>query len=535
MKRQLNFDVQIKHQVKHMCRLVLIARAGLFGAALALVAATVACMPKPPLNEQGEENARTQMFLTALSDINQVYLQTPNLPALGIAGLKGLRQIEPGLYVEARDQSLDVSIGAATVMSTQTPETVDGWARLFSEALEKAATVSPAIETASDETIFTAIFTNLTRELDPYSRYASAETAAVNRIKRRGYGGIGVTLRAHPRGAKIIKVQPNLPASQVKLGPGDVIIGVGDTLIQGMSIKQVHALIRGPINVPVSLKFFSKCASSPVRVLLNRARIAEKTIHATYHKGIAVFRINGFNRDTTNALAKAVAQAKRRNGKKLQGAVLDLRNNPGGLLNQAVAVADLFLDQGHIISTRGRHKNSMQKFDAKPGDILNGLPVAVLINGTTASAAEILAAALQDNGRAVVIGSSSFGKGTVQTVLGMPNDGEFIITWALFQAPSGYAIQELGVFPTVCTVGQSNAFSIIKQFNKTGIGQSRAQLKLRRSADFRDAKQPGRIRKKCLWQPNRDIGLDRRVADLMLKAQDRYARAANLARMPPGS
>lgn len=503
--------------------------------AITLSLLTAACVPNLPVQSEDSENSRLRMFAAGLSDIDKVYLDAPDMTHLAVAGLEGLRQIEPGLFIREGDGETRLSIGAANVYSAKTPNDPNGWAAYFVTALERAAGVSVALEHAQNEKIFNAVFNNVSRKLDPYSRYASAKKAAANRIKRQGFGGIGVSLKAHPKGATILKLAPGLPAEKSKLKVGDIIITIGDSAVAGFSVAKIRDLIRGPVNVPVSVRILRPGQSAAQRYLLERARITAKTVFDSYHKGIGVFRINGFNRDTASALERALSKAQLRHGKKMRGIVLDLRNNPGGLLDQAVDIADLFLQGGQIIATKGRHKNSLQDFQATPGDILEGLPIAVLINGATASAAEILAAALQDNGRAVVIGSSSFGKGTVQTVLRLPNDGEFILTWALIVAPSGYALQKLGVIPTVCTAGKSNAQLIIKQFQKGDFERSRTLLRLRRAADFRDPRQQRRIKKLCPWRPNRDIGLDRRVAELMLRAQDRYARAANLARVPSGS
>ena len=166
---------------------------------------------------------------------------------------------------------------------------------------------------------------------------------------------------------------------------------------------------------------------------------------------IAYIKIAGFNQDTARTLRKKILIAEQEIGPALRGFVLDLRGNPGGLLDQSVEVSDLFIRRGRIVSTHGRHPDSHQYFEAESDDLANGLPIVVLVNGGSASASEIVAAALQDAGRAVLVGSNSYGKGTVQTVLRLPNEGELTLTWARFHAPSGYALQERGVLPHVCT------------------------------------------------------------------------------------
>jgi carboxyl-terminal processing protease len=191
-------------------------------------------------------------------------------------------------------------------------------------------------------------------------------------------------------------------------------------------------------------------------MLLSRAHVVPETV--VYHPEgkVAYFHIYGFNSDTAESLEREIAHAKSEIGAgNVTGYVLDLRSNPGGLLDEAVAVSDLFMQKGRIVSTHGRHPDSHQYFEATAGDMADGRPIVVLVNGNSASASEIVAAALQDSGRAVVVGSNSYGKGTVQTVLRLPNSGELTLTWARFHAPSGYTLNKLGVLPSICTTGHS--------------------------------------------------------------------------------
>ncbi len=480
-------------------------------------------------------NLRLKMLTAVLNDIDHVYLHDRNISHLSIAAIEGLKQIEPGLSITQYDKTITAKISTVTIISDEMPSTPSGWADFIVQFLNRAEPFSYALEKASDEQLFSAIFNSITLKLDSHSRYASAKQAAKNRIKRRGFGGIGIEVKPNVRGARIVKTHKQSPAAEAGLKAGDVIISIGNNEISGMSLDKIRRLIEGPINVPVSLRIYKNENTPAKRYLLDRTRIIRKTVYATYNQGIGVFRISRFNKDTTSSLKREIKKARRNYGKKMQGVVIDIRDNPGGLLDQAVDVADLFLNKGPIIATRGRHKNSIQKFKAKPGDIIAGLPLAILMNGATASAAEILAAALQDNGRAVLVGSSSFGKGTVQTVLRLPNDGEIILTWARIEAPSGYALQTLGVVPTICTVGKLNASAIVNQFQKVEFKRSRKQLHLRRNADFKNAKQRDHIKKFCRWQPDINVTPDRLVAELILKGQGRYAQATNLARIPPGS
>ncbi len=213
---------------------------------------------------------------------------------------------------------------------------------------------------------------------------------------------------------------------------------------------------------------------------LTRAHIVPQTVNYRSEGSVGYLRVSGFNQSTAQTLREKILQAKREQGKALKGFVLDLRGNPGGLLDQAVSVSDLFLSRGRIVSTRGRHPDSHQFFDARKDDLAAGLPLVVLVNGNSASASEIVAAALQDAGRGVLIGSNSFGKGTVQTVLRLPNEGELTLTWARFHAPSGYALQSRGVLPDICTSGQDS--DATKLLDRIRLGELRVDREARTRA-----------------------------------------------------
>lgn len=186
---------------------------------------------------------------------------------------------------------------------------------------------------------------------------------------------------------------------------------------------------------------------------ISRALIVTPTVELSRRGDVAVIKLSGFNQGTARGMARALDQAEKDIGADLKGVVLDMRDNPGGLLDQAISVADLFLSSGRIVSTKGRHAHSMQVYDATGQDRSFKLPMVVLVNGRSASAAEIVAAALQDDSRAVIVGSNSYGKGTVQNLSPLPNDGELVLTWSYYHAPSGYSLHNLGVLPNVCTSG----------------------------------------------------------------------------------
>jgi carboxyl-terminal processing protease len=275
-------------------------------------------------------------------------------------------------------------------------------------------------------------------------------------------------------------------------------------------------MMRGPIDTDVRLTV-ARGSVETFEVTLRRTAIIPPTLTYRREADVAYFKVTGFNRQTSATLKALVTRAKTEIVRDLRGVVLDLRNNPGGLLDQGIEVADLFVNAGRILTTRGRHPDSLQTFDATDGDILNGLPLAVLINGGSASSAEIVAAALQDLGRAIVIGSSSYGKGTVQTVMRLPNEGELTLTWAKLYAPSGYALHRLGVIPNICTSGQSVSATKSIADLKVGRLDPLAPVSARRGADTLSETEQLALAASCPTKtaaPGEDVDLE--VARLVL-------------------
>jgi carboxyl-terminal processing protease len=255
-----------------------------------------------------------------------------------------------------------------------------------------------------------------------------------------------------------------------------------------------------------------------------RAHIVPQTVTYRRQDNAAIIQLTGFNQSTTRTLREKLIQANKEIGSDLSGFVLDLRGNPGGLLDQAVAVSDLFIGDGRIVSTHGRHPDSHQYFDAKSDDLAKHRPVVVLVNGNSASASEIVAAALQDSGRAVVIGSGSFGKGTVQTVLRLPNEGELTLTWARFHAPSGYALNRRGVIPDICTTGipDQTADDVLDRLVDGSLPIDRGIQ--HRNIEQSDEAGIAALRAYCPTRQN-DAEIDIEVALRLLERPDLFARA----------
>src|SRR5262249_37094806 len=251
------------------------------------------------------------------------------------------------------------------------------------------------------------------------------------------------------------------------------------------------------------------------------------TVRSRHERAIASIRLSRFNQGTAESLRREIDNARSDIGSNMRGVILDLRGNPGGLLDQAVAVSDMFLNGGRVVSTHGRNPDSHQYFEATPGDILDGLPMAVLINGNSASASEIVAAALQHNDRAVVIGSNSYGKGTVQELRRLPNDGELTLTWARFHAPSGYTLHHVGVLPSICT--NKNDEDATELMADLGAGRLPPLPVAQRSATSPDDTAGlDKIREVCpVYHSERAVDLD--VAIRLIEQPRLHARAIALA------
>ncbi len=411
----------------------------------------------PSLDQLGDSysSAGTEWILTSgFQNIAAVHLEEVDLSAVALNAMQGLNLFEPSLEIGRSGGRLSVRIDGDELGDVRLPSSGSpaDWAQATVRALEMARKSSSGLREASSERIIDAMFDGALANLDRYSRYASPKEARENRANRDGYGGIGVTLERLGETISIVSVMTDGPAAKAGIKAGDHLLQVDQTVVVVMKVHEIVSLVRGPVDTAARLVVQRAGAANSLSVNMRRALILPPTVAYEVIDGTAVIRISGFNNDTAQSLGEILKDTARdaRRGT-VTGAVLDLRANPGGLLDQAVAVTDLFLEDGQIVTTRGRHPDSMQRFAAGGRDLVKGLPMAVLVNGGTASAAEIVAAALQDRGRAVLIGTRSHGKGTVQTVIRLPNDGELTLTWARFHAPSGYVIDRLGVLPTICT------------------------------------------------------------------------------------
>ena len=343
--------------------------------------------------------------------------------------------------------SLHQDVGAAPPATANSAETYKQL-NLFGEVFEKVR--SEYVDEVADDTLVESAINGMLTSLDPHSNYLNTKNFNDMKVQTRGeFGGLGIEVSMENGLVKVVSPIDDTPAARAGLKPGDLITHLDGDAVQGMSLPEAVEKMRGPVNSEIKLTIRRE-GKEPFDVKLTRATIRIQSVRSHLEgDNIGYIRITTFNEQTDVGLNNAMKNLKQQAGSKLIGVVLDLRNNPGGLLDQAVAVADAFLDKGEIVSTRGRRSEDAQRYNARPGDIAAGLPMAVLINGGSASASEIVAGALQDHHRAILLGTKSFGKGSVQTIIPLPGHGAMRLTTARYYTPSGRSIQARGIDPDI--------------------------------------------------------------------------------------
>ncbi len=307
------------------------------------------------------------------------------------------------------------------------------------------------VDKVKDNKLIGSAINGMLTSLDPHSNYLDRKDFDDMKVQTRGeFGGLGIEVSMEKGAVKVVSPIDGTPAAKAGLKPGDLITAIDKKPVQGMTLPQAVEKMRGPVDSQITLTIERK-GQKPFQVTLTRATIKVRPVHSKLEAGnIGYIRITSFNEQTDTGLDAAMKTLRQESGNKLQGLILDLRNNPGGLLDQAVAVANAFLDKGEIVSTRGRRPDDAQRYDARPGnDISGGLPMVVMINGGSASASESVAGALKDQHRAVLLGTRSFGKGSVQTIIPMPGHGAMRLTTARYYTPSGRSIQDEGIEPDI--------------------------------------------------------------------------------------
>ena len=319
---------------------------------------------------------------------------------------------------------------------------------LFGEVLERVR--SDYVEKPDDDKLIEAAINGMLMALDPHSSYLNPKQFRDMQVQTQGeFGGLGLEVTMENGLIKVVSPIEDTPAAKAGLQSGDLITALDKEQIQGLTLQEAVEKMRGPVKAPITLTILRKGVDEPFDVKMIRDLIHINPVKYNAEDDVGYIRITTFNEEATANLQKAVADLKKKIGPKLKGYIIDLRNDPGGLLDQAISVSDAFLDEGAIVIIKGRNLKQTQRSNATPGDITDGKKLVVLINGGSASASEIVAGALQDHHRATIVGTRSFGKGSVQTVIPLPSKGALRLTTARYYTPSGRSIQAKGIEPEV--------------------------------------------------------------------------------------
>lgn len=319
---------------------------------------------------------------------------------------------------------------------------------LFGDVFERIR--SDYVEDVKDSDMIEAAIQGMLTSLDPHSSFLNAEDFKNMQVQTRGeFGGLGIEVTMENGLVKVVSPIDDTPAARAGIKAGDYITHIDGEQVMGLSLSEAVEKMRGEVNTKIRVSIMREGADAPFDVEMTRAIVKIQSVRHRAEGDVGYIRVTSFNEQTESGLKKAIQSLKKEIGPELKGYILDLRNNPGGLLDQAIAVTDLFLDQGEIVQTRGRNNTDIQRFNATRGDLTDGKTVIVLINGGSASASEIVAGALQDHQRALVVGTLSFGKGSVQTIIPLGANGALRLTTAKYYTPSGRSIQARGIEPDV--------------------------------------------------------------------------------------
>ncbi len=319
---------------------------------------------------------------------------------------------------------------------------------LFGDVFEQVK--SKYVEEVDDKQLIEAAINGMLTSLDPHSSYLNMDNFEEMQVDTRGeFGGLGIEVTMEEGFVKVISPIYDTPAEKAGLQPGDFITHIDGKPIRGLGLNEAVEMMRGKVNTDIILTIMRKGETAPFDVTLTRAVIKIQSVRSEAKDDVGYIRITKFNEQTFSGLQRAITELRDQIGPEIKGLVIDMRNNPGGLLDQAISVSDAFLDKGEIVSTRPRDTENTERYNARPGDLADGLPMIVLINDGSASASEIVAGPLQDHRRAVIMGTRSFGKGSVQTILPMPGNVALRLTTARYYTPSGKSIQEVGIVPDI--------------------------------------------------------------------------------------
>jgi carboxyl-terminal processing protease len=332
--------------------------------------------------------------------------------------------------------------------ANQTQEDPYKHLKLFGDVYERVKALY--VDDLSDEEIIEHAIEGMLSGLDPHSSYLDKDSFDDMKVQTRGsFGGLGIEVTMENGLVKVVSPIDDTPAYKAGVEAGDLVTHLDGKPVQGLNLSEAVDKMRGKVGTTIELTVRRESETEPLKIKIKRDIIKIQSVRHRVEGDIGYIRITTFNQQTSPGVENAIKEIKEELGDKLLGFVIDLRNNPGGLLTEAIAVSDAFLDKGEIVSTRGRHEEDTRRDNALPGDMVDGLPLVVLINSGSASASEIVAGALQDHRRAVVMGTPSFGKGSVQTIIPLPDNNAMRLTTARYYTPSGRSIQAKGIVPDI--------------------------------------------------------------------------------------
>ncbi|MDE0809903.1 MAG: S41 family peptidase [Alphaproteobacteria bacterium] len=489
------------------CRLLTGAVRGTLAALAATALMSCVLPPSGPSKTFVWDDAAA-LFSAGFGTIKLYYVKEPNIPRMVLLGLNGLSDLDPGFRAERDGDQIRLFYRDKPAATFKAPADADvvRWSYLTATALETARIQSADIAEAELERAYQTIFDSALAELDRFSRYQSAKVAQSSRSHRQGYSGIGISLGRSDEFVMALEVFEDTPAAEAGVRSGDIIHTVDGTNIHAWPLAKVAPILRGRSGSWVDLGLIREGKS--LSVTLERRDVIEQTVFATIINATSVIRVTGFNEQTSSRMGERLDAVKAALGLALKGVVLDLRGNRGGMLDEAVNLADLFIHDGTILTTVGRHDDARQIFSAEPDDNAEWLRLVVLIDSGSASASEVVAAALQDSGRGLVIDARSYGKGSVQRVRDLPNNGALNLTWASMRAPSGYTLARFGVFPTICTGGGlASPQSVLDQIRRGEILDANLGP-LRRVAETLDPVSQSKLLQRCADRQKGKVGTD---------------------------
>jgi len=354
---------------------------------------------------------------------------------------------------------------------------------LFGDIFERIR--SSYVEPVDEKQLIADAINGMLSHLDPHSSYLPPDDFDDMQVQTKGeFGGLGIEVTQENGVVKVVAPIEGTPADRAGVKPGDLIVQVNGESVMGLTLNEAVDMMRGPVGSDITITLQREGTEEPFDVKITRETITVSPVETRLADGIVVLRLKTFNEQTYPELEQKLKKEVEAAGgiEKVTGFVIDLRNNPGGLLNQAISVVDAFLDSGEIVSTRGRDPRDSERYNATPGDLTNGKPLAVVVNGGSASASEIVAGALKDHHRAVIIGTQTFGKGSVQTIMPVQGEGAIRLTTARYYTPSGRSIQALGVAPDI--IVEQRAPEDVKAENEEAPApQTRTEADLRGSLE----------------------------------------------------